>query len=92
MTNELEYIPLDDNENYFYSHDLALCAYLLCEYFELHSLDRNRPNKVLFIMKREEKRDIEEYVRAFWNSENALVDPQSYFNQLKRLKNQIHSY
>jgi hypothetical protein len=46
----------------------------------------------MFIMKREQKRDIDAFVRSFWNSEKALVDAQTYFNQLKRLKNQIHSY
>lgn len=92
MYQEDTYIPLDDNENYFYSHDLALCAYLLCEDFVLAGLDRDRPNKVMFIMRRKITKDIDEYVGRFWNSKKADVDAQTYFNQLKRLKNQIHSY
>lgn len=92
MNQDCQYIPLEDNENYFYSYDIALCAYLLCEYFELCSLDKTLRNKVMFVMRREKKRDIDVFVRSFWNSEKALVDAQTYFNQLKRLKNQIHSY
>lgn len=90
MANELTYVPLDDDSNYFYSYDLGLCAYLNCIGFRLHSLDKSSGTKVLFIIKRDD-RDMEEYVQAFWNSENAAVDAQTYFNALKRLKNQIHS-
>jgi hypothetical protein len=87
---ELTYIPLDDTENYFYSHDIGLVAYLLAcrKRYELVGLDKAVRNKVLFILKRGEGIDTE--IKKYWDF-NSSVDAQSYFNQIKRLKNQIFS-
>jgi len=82
------YLPLDNNKDYFYSHDIGLVAYLLCQEFELVGLDKAIKNKVLFILKKDNKTDRE--VKKYW-SFNSSVDAQSYFNQIKRLKNQIFS-
>lgn len=82
------YVPLDDAENYFYSHDIGLVAYLLCRDFELVGLDKAMRNKVLFILKKGEA--IETEIKKYWDFKSA-VDAQSYFNQIKRLKNQIFS-
>lgn len=87
---ELTYIPLGDKENYFYSHDIGLISYLLCfEDHELAGMDKGVKNKVLFILTRSEITDKE--VKNYWESKTS-IDAQTYFNQLKRLKNQIHSY
>lgn len=85
-----EYIcpPLDDTKNYFYSHDIGLVAYLLCQSFELVGLDKALRNKVLFILKRGDGIDVE--VKKYWDFKSS-VDAQTYFNQIKRLKNQIFS-
>jgi hypothetical protein len=87
---ELTYLPLDDTENYFYSHDIGLVAYLLAcqKKYELVSLDKAVRNKVLFILKRDAGIDAE--IKKYWDF-NSSVDAQSYFNQVKRLKNQIFS-
>ncbi|MGD0577120.1 MAG: DUF5659 domain-containing protein [Candidatus Staskawiczbacteria bacterium] len=85
---EETYLPLDDNKNYFYSYDIALVAYLLCKNFSLVGLDKAIRNKVLFILKKEQGLDTE--VRNFWDF-NSSIDAQTYFNQIKRLKNQIFS-
>ena len=85
---ELTYLPLDDTDNYFYSHDIGLVAYLLCQNFELVGLDKAVRNKVLFIIKRSD--DIDAEVKNYWDFKSS-VDAQSYFNQIKRLKNQIFS-
>jgi len=85
---EYTYLPLDDTQNYFYSHDIGLVAYLLCQNFELVGLDKAVRNKVLFILKRGEGIDTE--VKKYWDFKSS-VDAQSYFNQIKRLKNQIFS-
>ena len=81
-------VPLDDTENYFYSHDIGLVAYLLCLDFELVGLDKAVRNKVLFILKKD--KDIEADIKKYWDFKSG-VDAQSYFNQIKRLKNQIFS-
>jgi len=85
---EYTYLSLDDTQNYFYSHDIGLVAYLLCQNYELVGLDKTVRNKVLFIMRRSDGINIE--VKKYWSFESS-VDAQSYFNQIKRLKNQIFS-
>ena len=85
---EYTYLPLDDTKNYFYSHDIGLVAYLLCQNFELVGLDKAIKNKVLFILKKNGEMDTE--IKKYWDFKSS-VDAQSYFNQIKRLKNQIFS-
>lgn len=80
--------PLDDTTNHFYSHDIGLVAYLLCQNFELVGLDKAVRNKVLFILKKNDEIDTE--IKKYWDFKSS-VDAQSYFNQIKRLKNQIFS-
>ena len=77
-----------NQENHFYSHDIGLVAYLLCQDFELVGLDKAIRNKVRFILKKES--DIESKIKKYWDFKSS-VDAQSYFNQIKRLKNQIFS-
>ena len=88
LPEERTYIPLDDTQNYFYSHDIGLVAYLLCQNYELVGLDKAVRSKVLFILKRGGGIDTE--VKKYWDFKSS-VDGQSYFNQIKRLKNQIFS-
>lgn len=85
---EYTYLPLDDTKNYYYSYDIGLVAYLLCQNYELVGLDKVVSNKVLFILKRGDGIDAE--IKKYWGFKSS-VDAQSYFNQIKRLKNQIFS-
>ncbi len=85
---ELSYIPLNDTERFFYSHDIGLIGYLLSKNFELIGLDKTLKNKVLFILRKKDGIDGE--VKKYWDFKSS-VDAQSYFNQIKRLKNQIFS-
>jgi len=85
---ECTYLPLDDKKDYFYSHDIGLVAYLLCQNFELVGLDKAVRSKVLFILKKGDNVDGE--INKYWNFKSS-VDAQTYFNQIKRLKNQIFS-
>lgn len=87
-SEELQYIPLDDVTTYFQSHDIGLVGFLLCQDFELVSLDKTIKNKVLFVLKRSD--GLDEIIQNYWNF-NSSVDAQTYFNQIKRLKNQIYS-
>lgn len=79
---------LGNNKNTFQSHDIGLVAYLLCQNFELVGLDKAMRSKVLFILKKDERTDVE--IKKYWDFKSS-VDAQSYFNQIKRLKNQIFS-
>ncbi|MCR4334455.1 MAG: DUF5659 domain-containing protein [Patescibacteria group bacterium] len=85
---EYTYLPFDDTTNYFYSYDISLVAFLLCQNFELSGLDKAVRNKVLFIVKKSS--GIDETIKDFWDFKTS-VDAQTYFNQIKRLKNQIFS-
>jgi len=88
QSTEPTYVPLDDTDNHFYSHDIGLVAYLLCLDFELVCLDKALRNKVLFILKKKSYIDAE--IKKYWDFKSS-VDAQTYFNQIKRLKNQIFS-
>lgn len=72
----------------FSSHDIGLVAFLLSKKFELIDLDKTLKNKVLFILKRDD--GIDNAIKNYWSFKSS-VDAQTYFNQLKRLKNQIFS-
>jgi len=86
---EQTYLPLDDTKNYFYSHDIGLVGYLLCQKdFELVGLDKAIKNKILFILKKSDGIEVE--IKKYWDFKSS-VDAQTYFNQIKRLKNQIFS-
>jgi hypothetical protein len=87
-SQELEYVPLPENDSYFYNHDLGLSAGLVVMGFELASLDRSNPKKVKFIF--QGKNGISEVVKNYWDS-TLPVDAQTYFNAVRRLKNQIYS-
>ncbi len=84
---KLSNLPTNDTERFF-SHDIGLVGYLLCQDFELVDLDKAIRNKVLFILKKNDKIDTE--IKKYWGFKSS-VDAQTYFNQIKRLKNQIFS-
>ena len=88
QNTELSYTPLGDTERFFYSHDIGLVGYLLCQNLELVGLDKAIKNKVLFILKKSGGIDTE--IKKYWDFKSS-VDAQGYFNQIKRLKNQIFS-
>ena len=94
MAKKLKNVPVEpehvtnNEEKLFSSYDIGLVAYLLCLKHELVTLNKAIKGKVLFILKRE--RNTDESVKNYW-AFNSSVDAQTYFNQIKRLKNQIFS-
>ncbi len=88
LHKKTEYVPAETDHEHFQSHDLGLVAFLLCAGYEMEIMDKSVRNKVLFILKRGD--GIDEATKNYWNFK-ASVDPQSYFNQMKRLKNEIFS-
>jgi hypothetical protein len=83
-----EYIPLNDNEHYFYSYDLGISAMLISVGFELISIDGQNPHKVLFIFKK--KPDINNRVDEYF-SDKVIVPARSFFENIKMLKNRIYN-
>jgi uncharacterized protein (UPF0262 family) len=56
--------------------------------FELASMDRSEPKKIKFIFKG--RKGITQAMEDYWNNK-LQGDLQTYFNTLKRLKNQIYA-
>lgn len=85
---ELVYVPLNDQDNYFYTFDLGCSAALISAGFQLEALDKANPKKVQFIFKRES--GIDRTVNDYWADE-LLVNARSLFDNVKMLKNRIYS-
>ena len=85
---ECQYIPLDDQTNYFYTFDLGCSAALISAGFELVSLDKSNPRKVQFIFRREI--GIEKVVDDYW-ADRLEVKARAFFDNVKMLKNRIYS-
>jgi hypothetical protein len=81
-------IQLNDNENYFYTHDMGCSASLVSVGFELISLNRQNPQKVLFIFKR--KIGIDEAVNNYFE-DKLSVNARTLIDNIKNLKNRIYS-
>jgi hypothetical protein len=75
-------------KDYHKSTDLVLAA--VCSYFGyfIEAIDRTNPNKVEFIIKRDEKLD--DLLKAFWLHQ-LEVEPLAFFNCVKELKTRIYS-
>lgn len=78
----------EDPEAYWATFDLGCSAALTSVGFEIVFLDRTNPNKIKFIFLK--KRGLETAINDYWGN-NLSVDAQTYFNSIKRLKNQIYS-
>jgi len=76
---------LNQNE-YFKSSDLALCATLCYFGYSIESIDKTNPAKSLFLIKRDDKLD--DLIKGFW-SHQLKVEPSAFFNCIKELKNRI---
>jgi len=79
---------MNDDDQYFETTDLGLSTTIVTLGFRLHSLDRSNPSRVKFVFRRED--ELEDIVRAYWQKELS-VEPLSYFNNIKLMKNRIYS-
>lgn len=78
----------DDTAAVYKTYDLGVSAALLCEDFELFSVEKENPRKALFVFKRED--EIEETANRYF-SDRLEVKARSYFDHLKALKNKLYS-
>ena len=79
---------LNDHINYFYTFDLGCSAALISAGFELVSLDKTNPRKVQFVFRKEI--GIEKIVDSYW-ADRLEVKARTFFDNVKMLKNRIHS-
>lgn len=81
-------LPDIDNALTFNTHDLGCSASLLCAGFELLSLDKSNPRRVMFSFSR--KDNIESVVEDYW-ANRLEVKGRMLFENIKMLKNRIYS-
>lgn len=86
--DDLVYIPLNDTENYFYSTDLGLVASLISIDLQLVSIDKEQPNKAMFIVKKES--GIEERINEYFSGQ-LMVPARVLFENVKLLKSMIYN-
>lgn len=80
--------PSEDPSKVFTTFDLGCSVALICAGFELLTLDKSNPRKVLMVFRRED--GIESVVDDYW-SDRLEVKARTYFDTQKMLKNRIYS-
>lgn len=75
-------------EKEFSTFDLAASAALISKGFELISLDKSNPRKVLFIFRNQH--GIKKVVEDYW-ADHLEVRSRTFFDNIKMLKNRIYS-
>lgn len=85
---ELEYVPLYDDTNFFTTYDLGATAALISSGYELMAVDKQNPSKALFVFRRDN--GIEETVDDYW-ADRLEVKARRYFDSLKAVKNKLYS-
>jgi hypothetical protein len=84
----LKILQTDDNKNYFSTYDLGLAAALISVGFDLVSLNKQDPHRVLFIFGK--KIGIDKRVNDYFSGK-LKVSARSLFDNIKMLKNRIYS-
>ena len=77
---------MQNNKSYFTS-DLALSATLLTLHFQIETIDRSNPKKVIFIFKKD--KGLEQTIEKYWNGQ-LQVSPLTLLQNLKALKSRIY--
>ncbi len=75
-------------EDYFESPDLSLCATLCCFGYGIECINRQNPQKAIFLIKKDEQLD--DLLKKYW-AHQLKVDPLVFFNFLKEIKARIYN-
>lgn len=78
---------LNDND-YFQTSDLALCATLCCNGYVVNNIDKNNPRRAIFWIKLDN--NLDQIIKSYWSRELA-VEPMAFFSILKELKARIYN-
>jgi hypothetical protein len=79
----------DDTNFFFRTSDLALATALCVLGVAIEAMQQSDGQRMFFIFNKSDK--LTDIVNRFWRGE-LLVEPQSYFNQLKVLKTRIYRH
>lgn len=74
-------------QQFYKTSDLGLVT-TLSLHFPVITIDRNNPNKVLFVF--DQTSELNDFVNKYWRSE-IVVEPQTFTNQIKNIKTRIYS-
>ena len=77
-----------DRAKTFGTHDMGVAAALIALGYEIISLDKTNPKKVLFVFQR--LKNIEETASLYW-SNKLKIKAQSFFDAIRALKNRLYS-
>lgn len=74
--------------DFFKSSDLCLCSALCCYGYNIEAIDKQNPNKAIFLIKRDEELDnlIQQYF-----THQLKTEPLAFFNFLKEIKTRIYN-
>ncbi len=87
-TDDTHYAYTNDSKDCYITQDLGLASALCSRNYQIVTLDKRDPRKVAFVFKRE--LGIEEDADAYWSDE-LETKCRSYFENLRNLKNRLHS-
>ena len=74
--------------NFYRTSDMALCSALCCCGYQIEAVNRQKPEKIVFLIKRDDQLD--NLIKSYFTHE-LKVDPLSYFNYLKEIKTRIYN-
>lgn len=77
---------MKNNQDYYKTFDLALVT-AISLFLPIEDINKQNPRRTEFIFFRTEKLD--SLIEKYWKKE-LLVDPRTYFDQLKALKARIY--
>jgi hypothetical protein len=79
----------DDSNFFFKTSDLALATALCVLGIAIEAMQQSDGERMFFIFTKSDK--VQDIVNRFWRGE-LLIEPQTYFNQLKVLKTRIYRH
>ena len=83
-------MPMYDDSNFFFrTSDLALATAISVLGIAIEAMQQSDDKRMNFIFTKSDR--VQDLVNRFWRGE-LLVEPQSYFNQLKVLKTRIYRH
>lgn len=86
--SEPKYIDIDEDQKYF-TTDLGACSAALCSGYELISLNRDNPRKVVFEIKAADEK-LKSIILKYYNGQ-LQVPARQYFDTLRMVKQLIHN-
>lgn len=74
--------------DFYKTTDIALVSALSCHGFQIETIDKQNPSKVIFLIKRSEQLD--DMIKSYFTHQ-LQVEPLMFFNFLKEIKTRIYN-